>query len=221
MPKKVKVLVRTLPYGDKLMGKNGEYTVSDAFAKENVFSGKVEIVEDLGDDATPLAQNKVIDYDFMQKVKHHAPEIMAILEGEFERRRKEEIAEREYQESLSHLKEDSTDSQPKVEDGQPAAAPVETTAESGKTEEISTSSENVVPIDELRGTGATANDSSIELTTPIPQDFPGFTALTKHGVTTMEQLSTLGYDDLIELGIRQGTANQIGAKLMELKKEDA
>lgn len=220
MPKKVRVLTRTLTYGDKLLGKNGEYTVSDAFAKENVFSGKVEIIEDLGEDATPLAENKVIDFEFMQKVKHHAPEIMAILESEFERQRAEKRATEQYEESLSNLDDKSKDSQLSTEESQPAAASAETTETDGKNEEISTSSEKGGPIDELGGTQATAN-GSIEHGTPIPQAFPGFTSLTKHGVTTMEQLEKLGYDDLIELGIRQGTANQIGAKLMELKNSDA
>jgi len=215
MPKKIKVLSRTLSYGDKLLGKGGTYTVSDAFAKDKVNEGKAEIVEDLGNDATPLATNKKIDYEFMDKVKHHAPEIMAILEGEFERRRKEQIADEEYQEQLNKLTPEQ------VAEAQPPADSTETTTDDTKTEEISTSSENTVPIDEPGGIVTASDNSTIEQSTPIPQDFPGFTALTKKGVHTMEQLSILDYEQLIEMGIRQGTANQIGAKLMELKENNA
>lgn len=213
MPKKIEVLVRTLPYDNKLLGKGGHYPVSDSFAKQAVVDGKAKIIEDLGEDATPQAVDKKIDFEFMAKIKHHAPEIMKIMEEEFKRQREIEIADEKYQEELAHLKNSEED--------QSTSAQNETGSESEKTEKISTSSENTVPSDELGGIVTTADNSSIEQTTPIPEDFPGFTALSKKGITTMEQLSALGYDDLIELGIRQGTATQIGAKLMELKNSNA
>lgn len=233
MPKLIKILARTLRYGDKQMGRGGEYTVDDYFAKNCEIEGTAEILKDLGEDETSKLPAKVLDYQFLSKIKQHASEIFEILGAEV-KAKIEASTEAARSNSIMQGSAKANDIKREIEANQPPTDSLskekiaedmkdldQFVEESEKTTETSTSSEKLSPIDELGDLQATEGIVNNVQSILIPKDFPGFTALIKKGITTMEELYGFSYDDLLEKGIRQGTANQIGAKLMELKEKNA
>lgn len=176
MPKKIRVVARSLQYDRKQLGRGGEYEVTDVQAKQWQRDGKAIIIEDLGQDET--SQVEIIDRAFLEKVRFHRKEILAILrEGDED----EEIV-----------------------------------VEVNNSESEAKSSESTALSDAPGSLVTNVGNSNNVPTDSIPADFPGKEDLEKKGINTMAKLKELGYDDLIEKGLRAGLANQIGAKLAEM-----
>lgn len=82
--KVVKIIARAFHLDGTAYGHGGKYEVEDRIAKQIVLEGKGKVVKDLGQDKIEAQAFAKIDYEFLQKIRDHKEQVLAILEGKDE-----------------------------------------------------------------------------------------------------------------------------------------
>ena len=183
-------------FDEKTFGKDGIYEVPDKQARRLQTQGRVKVLEDLGNDETSVEIQK--DFEFLQKVRDHASDILEILmdEGDMKKTKKNKSSKSEQEKTEKTGIEDSDENKSDLS--------------------------NEVIEDEVQINQENQNDDSNEQNeSDLPEDLPHRELLISSDFDNVEKLNealkTKGKLSKSVKGIGERIEQQIAVKMKKVK----